>query len=330
MELVEYRADDAVAIEAAVTIERAVTLADSPWERPPTTYRRTMLLRHGDDGEIGRHFLVRQDGTDVGLIAIYASDHDNLELAWVWVCIRPDLRRRGLGTAALELAVEECRQAGRPLVLLWGWESESTRRFAERAGFTERGIEVRRVQDLDGTPAERARFAELHEEASRHAGDYELIRLSGASPDELLPALVEVTMAINDAPMDDLEMEDERYDVDRVRAYEDAQLASGFRFRRVVARHRTTGEIAGHTVVVVDSEQPAWGEQHDTAVVPAHRGHRLGLLLKSEMLLWLADDEPQLRHVLTENMESNSPMVTVNELLGQRIAARQLLFQRRF
>jgi GNAT superfamily N-acetyltransferase len=329
VELIPYGADDAGLVEAAVTIERAIILADSPWERPPTTYRRTMTLRHGDDGEVGRHFLLRQDGDDVGLVAIYASDYDNPELAWVWISVHPERRRQGLGTAALELVLDECRDAGRPSVLLWGWESEASRGFASSAGFAEKGQEIRRVQELDGTAAERDRFAALHAQAGVHASDYELLRLAGAAPEHLLPALAQVTAVIKDAPLDEVEMEDERYDAARVSAYEQAQLASGFRFRRVVALHRETGAIAGHTVVVADSEQPAWGEQHDTAVVPAHRGHRLGLLLKTEMLLWLHDEEPQLRRVLTENMESNGPMVAVNELLGQRVCGRQLLFQRR-
>lgn len=329
MELVEYGVNDAAAIEVAVTIEREVALADTPWQRPPTTYRHTMTMRHGWDGEPGRHFLVRHDGVDVGTVAIDASDHDNRDLAWVGLCVRPDRRRRGFARAALDLVLEECRQSGRPSVLLYGWDDESTRRTAEGAGFAEKSIEILRLQDLDGTEGERDRFAALRAEAAAHATDYDLLRLAGRAPEELLPGLVAVTMAINDAPLDDLEMEDEQYDADRVRAYEETQLASGFRFRRVIAVHRASGEIAGHTVVVVDSEQPAWGEQHDTAVVPQHRGHRLGLLLKTEMLGWLHDEEPQLRHIVTENLESNTAMVAVNELLGQRVSGRQLLFQRR-
>lgn len=328
MELIPYDADDVVAVETAAAIEREVVLADSPWERPPTLYRHTMRLRYGDDGEPGRHFLVRDGDADVGLVAIETTEHDNRDLAWLGVAIRPRARRRGFGSVALELALGECARAGRPSVLLYGWESEAMRAFAGRGGFSERGLEVRRLQKLEGTAAETDRFVSLHAEAAPHAVDYELVRITGYTPEELLPELAEVTAAINDAPLEGLEMEDDRFDAGRVRDYEHARIASGFRFRRVLARHRGTGALAGHSVVVVDSEQPAWGEQHDTAVLPAHRGHRLGLLLKTEMLIWLADEEPQLRRVLTENMASNRPMIAVNELLGQQVVGRQLLFQR--
>ncbi|WP_230487240.1 hypothetical protein [Nocardioides anomalus] len=95
-----------------------------------------------------------------------------------------------------------------------------------------------------------------------------------------------------------------------------------------MARHRDSGRLGGHSVVAVDEETPARGWQHDTAVAQDHRGHRLGLLLKTEMNLWLRDAEPALEVVSTFNAESNDHMIGVNEQLGYRIAGRELEFQR--
>ena len=139
--------------------------------------------------------------------------------------------------------------------------------------------------------------------------------------------LAEATAAINDAPLDDLEIEDEVFTAERIRAYEQAQLASGYRVYRIVARHRDSGELAGLTVVTVDSEDPRIGDQHDTSVVRSHRGHRLGQLLKADMMRWLAEVEPQLETVDTFNAESNDHMVAVNERLGYRVMGRELQFQ---
>ena len=91
------------------------------------------------------------------------------------------------------------------------------------------------------------------------------------------------------------------------RAFDIAQAAHGRRVYRVAARHRGSGELVGHTVLVVESERPGWGWQFDTSVVRAHRGHRLGLLLKADMLRWLADAEPQLRIVDTWNAATPRP-----------------------
>jgi len=327
--LVEFGADDTAALAAYVANDRAAAAVDCPWEQPRTVFRQEMSMRFGFDGELGRYFLLQDGAEVVGTAALFASEYDNLELAWVEVVVRPDLRRLGHGPAGLHLVLEECHRIRRPLVLLYGWETEAARAFAASAGFAEKSLEVRRLHDLDGSAHETARFQALYDEAAAYARDYELRTFAGPAPEEFLAGLAEVTAAINDAPLDDLEYEDEQYDAARVRAYEQAQAASGYRMHRVVARHRTTGVLAGHTVVSVDAEQPAWGEQHDTAVVPEHRGHRLGMLLKAAMLLHLAEVEPQLRCILTENAASNGPMIAVNERLGHRIAGRQLLFQRR-
>ena len=96
----------------------------------------------------------------------------------------------------------------------------------------------------------------------------------------------------------------------------------------LLARHRSTGQLAGHTVVAVEGHRPEVGHQHDTTVVRDHRGHRLGLLLKSAMNLWLAEDEPQLQVVDTWNAESNDHMISVNEALGYRWMAREVQLQK--
>ena len=97
----------------------------------------------------------------------------------------------------------------------------------------------------------------------------------------------------------------------------------------MVARHRQSGELAGHTVVTVDGEQPWRGIQEDTSVTASHRGHRLGLLMKADMCRWLVTVEPELRTVDTWNAASNDHMIAVNERLGYRAIGRVLEFQRR-
>ena len=68
--------------------------------------------------------------------------------------------------------------------------------------------------------------------------------------------------------------------------------------------------------------------QFDTSVVRAHRGHRLGLLLKIEMLRWLGDVEPQLRVLDTWNAATNEHRIAVNERLGYRVIGEAIEWQR--
>jgi len=327
MELREFGPDDAGAIRAWVDLANAVAAADSPWRHASTVFRQEMEMRHGWDGEVGRFFLAEAGGEAVGGLAVHTSEYDNLDLAWLGIDVHPDHRRRGHGTALVEAAYGVCRSMNRSSLGSDGWESERVAAFAASVGFEKKSQAINRRQHLDELPDGLA--AKVYDEAAAVAADYELLTFDGPSPDDLVEAISVMSAAINDAPLDDLEIEDEAYPPDRIRAYEAAQLASGFRFHRMIARHRGTGELAGHTVVVVDGERPELGEQHDTSVVRDHRGHRLGALLKSAMVLHLAEVEPQLRTVDTWNAESNGHMIGVNELLGYRVMGRELQYQRR-
>ena len=84
----------------------------------------------------------------------------------------------------------------------------------------------------------------------------------------------------------------------------------------LAAFHDDTGDMAALTVVTVDPDVPDWGHQQITAVTKAHRGHRLGLLVKTAMLGWLAETEPRLEHIETWNAGANQHMIAINESLG--------------
>lgn len=330
MELDEIAADDQAAVDTYVALSAACVAADCPWEVPPTRYRQLQEMQFGWDGELARYFLIREDDAAVGTVCFYAPEHENLDLVWIELRIAPDLRRQGRGRAAWDLVTTLTRSVGRSSVILeGGWDSAATHAFAAALDLPLAQVTVRRVHELTGSPDQRALLADLAAEAAEHAAGYDLVRIEGRTPEHLVDGVVAATAAINDAPLDDLDYEDEVYDADRIRTFEQAQEDAGFRLRRVLAVERATGAAAGHTVLSVYSEQPAYAEQEDTTVVREHRGNRLGLALKADMALWLLADEPQLRWVLTENAESNDAMIGVNERLGYRVAGRQLLFQRR-
>ena len=327
MELIEYGAEDAALVEAARLVVNAARAADAPWQPRLTQHRWSMEVRHGWDGSPVRRFVGMIDGEPVASVEIELGEWDNTDFAWLHLCVDPAHRRQGHGSEMLSRAMDLSRSVGRTKIGGSGWELPATRPFAAEHGFELASVEMCRVLFLDDAAAGRAE--QVSGEAGPHAGDYELLRLSGATPPELLPAVAELVAAINDAPLDDLDIEDEVFPVERILDYERSCLESGHRLYRLVARHRETGELAGHTVVLVDAESPELGHQHDTAVSGAHRGHRLGLLLKAEMMRWLDEWEPQLASIDTWNAESNAHMVAVNERLGYEAVARELAFQRR-
>ena len=88
--------------------------------------------------------------------------------------------------------------------------------------------------------------------------------------------------------------------------------------------------IGGHTVVVWSTRcDPTRAGQGDTAVHRDHRGHRLGLLLKIEMMRWLAEVEPQITEIIdTWNNADNRYMIDVNEAIGYRLSRVFAMYER--
>ncbi|MFC7494963.1 MULTISPECIES: GNAT family N-acetyltransferase [unclassified Nocardioides] len=319
MEIVQVAPSDGDGVRRLVAVTNAARAVDSPWVHPLTEHECVGELRWGWDGEPALAFLARVDGVDVGTAHYETSTYDNQHLAWVEVEIDPEHRRRGHGSALLEAMIERARAEGRSTVGAAAWDQPGPSAFAARHKFTQGSVEVHRRQHVGtGFPA-----LDVPD-----APDYELVRWPRRTPPEALAALADLTAAINDAPTDDLDIEDEVFTADRIVGYESAWADRGSRMYRVVARHRPTGVLAGQSVVVVEGERPAYAEQHDTSVVRAHRGHRLGALLKLEVLRWLAEEEPQVEEIDTWNAESNDHMIGVNELLGYRVMGRVLDFQR--
>ena len=326
LEIHRFSPDDADDVRTSLGIINAVSAADSPWEHPWLADRFQTFLERGWDGEPPVGYLASVDGHPVGNAFVFYSERDNTHLGWTWLAILPEERRKGHGSRLFEFLVEEIKAAGRTSVGTDGWESERALGFAARFGLEKKSQAIMRRQHL--REIEPGHLQKLYDEAAEAARDYELVRIVGRTPEHLVDAMVELVSAINDAPTDDLDIEDEVFTPERLAAYEEATLAKNSRLYRLVARHKETGALGGHTVIAVEAQRPSIGDQHDTAVAQAHRGHRLGLLLKAGMLLWLAEAEPQLETVDTWNAESNDHMIAVNEALGYRVMGRELQFQK--
>ena len=99
----------------------------------------------------------------------------------------------------------------------------------------------------------------------------------------------------------------------------DRRERQGRRIYTLTALHAASGEMAAVTAVEADPENPAWGHQLLTAVTREHRGHRLGMLVKTAMLEWLAVTEPALERIVTGNAAINQHMIAINEELGYEL-----------
>ncbi|HSI92576.1 MAG TPA: GNAT family N-acetyltransferase [Jiangellaceae bacterium] len=297
----------------------------------PWWLERELRVRHeSTDFRDVTLWLAEDAGRAVGAGVAALPLKDNPRLADVEVFVRPDMRRRGIGSALLrELAEHAMAQRRTSLLTAISGEREGEPTpgivFAEAHGFTRRMTEARRVQR---PPFQLARLAELEAEAMPRAEDYRLVEWRGQVPDDWVAEYARLAGRMStDAPLEDLEYEPEVWDTERVRDAEARRARMGRDWWCTVAV-APDGTLAGMTDIslAVDNDRSAL--QGDTIVDTLHRGHRLGLLLKIRNLRALLTDRPGVRAIWTWNAASNRFMIAVNEQLGYVRAGWGAMYQR--
>ncbi|MDQ6873632.1 MAG: GNAT family N-acetyltransferase [Actinomycetota bacterium] len=295
-------------VASAATVE---DLPDDPQLPPSVVIAR---LRNPPPGERQRSWLARLEGAAAGICTLSLPDAPNKALAYVEMQATPALRRRGVGTALLSTAVGEAVAHGRTTIGTEVLAGMAGAAFAEALGFSCGLREHRRllaigdldmvalVQIVDGTPP-----------------GYRLARWSQRVPDEFIDAYAAAKAAMADAPTGDLQWRAETYDAIRWREMEAAMERRNNELRIVVALTQPGGKVAAFTELTVSRDAPRRATQEDTAVVLAHRGHGLGLIVKAELLRWLLSERHDVIDIETWNADSNAHMIAVNERLGFRL-----------
>ncbi len=304
--------DTADALAGVVTASEAGDGLDFPPKTGPDVLTSRRL---GFESRPVDAMFVAHDGDRVvGEVAVELPWRDNTDLAGVRGRVHPDARGQGVGRDLWQRSVEFAREQGRSRISTGAWLGTSGVAVLDGWGLTRTGTGVIRRIDVHATPA--STWDRLYDESLAHAGDYEITRQVGSTPADQVDAIVALHTAINDAPFTDPDDEPTRWDADRLAAYEGAMAGRRQTLYRVVARHRATGEPAGHSLLSFNEFSPSSAFQEDTAVVRAHRGHRLGLLMKATMLAWVTDLRPELATIDTWNDAGNHHMIAINERLG--------------
>jgi GNAT superfamily N-acetyltransferase len=244
-------------------------------------------------------------------------DRENRNRAILYLDVHPEYRRHGIGSALLRHATRQAALDGRSVLGGEAFIGSAGDAFARRAGATPVTTDARRVLILGKLPE--GHVASLRESAVKAAAGYSTVSWTGRAPGQYLPGLAAVWNAMNDGPRGP-GREDRIWDAERIRRdAEDPQELAGNRTHSVAALHDATGEVAALTRLSVNPEFPRWGHQMLTAVSRPHRGHRLGLLVKAEMLSRLAEAEPGVERIVTGNDTANRHMIAINEALGYEL-----------
>jgi GNAT superfamily N-acetyltransferase len=286
---------------------------------PPVTWRRFQAWwRYGFADEPFQTWLATNDAGDpVGCYLLWLPERENRQNAFCGPTVALPRRRHGIGTALLAHAARQAEQADRTVLMTDTRVGAPGNAFAAACGARAGLQEVRRVLDIDASLI--GRLADLRASAEQHAAGYSLRSWSGMTPDDLLDQACTLHNAMEDAPHD-AAFEPLRWDAGRLRKDEEQDIEAGTRINSVAVLADDPTEMAALTQVYVDPDQAEWGYQGLTAVTRQHRGHRLGMLVKTAMLDWLAKREPELREIVTGNAATNKHMIAVNAELGFRVS----------
>ncbi|HVF32506.1 MAG TPA: GNAT family N-acetyltransferase [Acidimicrobiales bacterium] len=238
----------------------------------------------------------------------------NRDKAGLGVYVHPTVRNQGLARELLRPAVERALEEGRVLLNGGGITDAAASTFSERLG-GERKITERKsrmvLADLD-----RSMLEDWVVRAKERAVGYSMLAWDGPVPEEYLDKFVALTMVMNTAPRDDLEMDDWVHTPERHREGEQRAVDQGFTWWTLVVRHDETDELVGYTEFVFPPYSPEAAWQEATAVDPAHRDKGIGRWLKATNALRLLDEKPAVKYVDTWNAFSNAPMLGINIAMG--------------
>lgn len=295
------------------------------------------------DWEISRRALPmpRTDGTLV-LVAAFEGEAlvgtgmvfmfrtDNTHLAEVDVFVAPPRRRRGIGRAVLAEVERIARDRGRTSLITSVYapvDAESPgSAFASALGYPVASAEETKTVDLTTAPAQ---WGPLDDLVAGALGGYRVDVFEEHVPAEYVDGFCRLLeQFLGEVPTGDLDLERARWTEERLREGEERAIAVG-RVQVIAVAIAPDGTLCGFSDLRINRSSPSHASVGGTLVLPAHRGHRLGLAMKLATHRRLVELFPDCAHVETGNAGVNAAMNAVNSQMGYRVVERCLDVQKR-
>ncbi|MBA2609537.1 MAG: GNAT family N-acetyltransferase [Actinobacteria bacterium] len=257
----------------------------------------------------------RRDIVGAGFIGLGRTD-ENRHLANFDIHVLPARRREGLGTALLREIVDVAEADERTVLGSGTVQHHEAEKFLAAMTMTQKMLDRRSRCYINKVPQELLDDWIANGEAKASAAGYSLLFFPSPIPDGYREGFLDVLRTMNDAPRDDLDMEDWVMTEERLADRERRQAASGDLEWLMVVRHDETGEFVSFTGLEWHPSVPQLLWQGGTAVKPAHRGHAIGRWIKASMMQKVRTEQSEAEFIDTWNAGSNKWMLAINDDLG--------------
>jgi mycothiol synthase len=296
-------ADDATfaAIVNEVTPEYPTSVEELAWQ--DATYPGGIRVIAALDGAVA-------GCGSVGRIYMYQPDFDAY---WADIAVRPDARRRGVGSALYATLSDAARDAGKAHLHIAASEARPDAiAFLAHRGFVE--YDRWKVLELD--------LRTLGEVAAAGPPPGVEITSLEARPD-LIDGVHRVALAsFRDIPTGGEPIDPGSLDEFRARDVDRAGIPHG---GFVIALDASTGDAIGYASLIFLPGSTTRAHHDMTAVLPAWRGRGVGRALKRATIAWAKS--AGLESLETGNEERNAPMRALNETLGYRERPNEITFR---
>ncbi|MER5627909.1 GNAT family N-acetyltransferase [Streptosporangium sp. NPDC002544] len=261
-----------------------------------------------------RRWAARQAGRICGVAEVRPQQHD-AAIGFLRLFVAPSARCRGVGSELLARVVADAGVERVQATVLAGPPGEP---FV-------RGWRVVLRLELHEQRLDQDVLKRCHELAMAPHPDYRVVSWRSAAPAEWVSSFGRVMGHVLDAPGAALQMASRAWDTAAVRAWEAGMDGQHLLVCAVV--HSSSGEVIGATVTTVPGPGATVADQHDTAVLPGHRGGGLARWMKARQTLRLHELFPKVESVTVTVNHENASMLAVNRAVGYHLVRERLLVE---
>lgn len=313
----EYLWDEYIGFSQALACEAnprdplpdAATIRDFHLHPHPLWTFHTWMILEKPGGRLAARAVLYHQKQDLS-VGSEASQRVNFGCS-----VRTDCRRKGLGTALLQTAVQRARSLG--FASIQGECIQSLGKdFSVAMGGIESSVQTISRLYLEDVDWE---LMEAWQTEGRQRNPFTRIESVHILPDEWMQRYVDLFNFTNrQAPdYDDPDFEPEVASWEDRRATEELVREKGIDWITLLTVE-ADGSFSGLTETYHNTHEAFMVEQGLTGVLETCRGRGLGKWLKAEMMLRFRNSNPVVQFIYTGNTHLNAPMLAINRRMGFR------------